>query len=152
MLKRRYSFLSAPSGPKTTHEATVPSPPVWLMSKHSSRAGGSGRSSSRVSSASISSTPARCACRIRSACSAFSRVSSTHFAARRMAYLDRVTGLRAERLGERYGIGQGPPEQNFRGRLRAGVVLHDEGREGLVGLGQRGSREITTGARGGPPP
>src|SRR5439155_1052485 len=40
MLKRRYSFFSGPSGPNTTQEATVPSPPVWLMSKHSIREGG----------------------------------------------------------------------------------------------------------------
>ena len=40
MLKRRYSFFIGPSGPYTTQEATVPSPAVWLMSKHSSRVGG----------------------------------------------------------------------------------------------------------------
>ena len=39
MLKRRYSFFIGPSGPYTTQEATVPSPAVWLMSKHSSRSG-----------------------------------------------------------------------------------------------------------------
>src|SRR5438105_15604990 len=48
MLKRRYSFFSGPSGPNTTQEATVPSPPVWLMSKHSIRAGGEGTVASCV--------------------------------------------------------------------------------------------------------
>src|SRR5438034_243950 len=42
MLKRRYSFFRGPSGPNTTQDATVPSPPVWLISKHSMRAGGAG--------------------------------------------------------------------------------------------------------------
>ncbi len=45
MLKRRYCDFSGPSGPNTTHDATVASPIVWLMSKHSMRCGVSSSSS-----------------------------------------------------------------------------------------------------------
>ncbi|MNH32170.1 hypothetical protein D3C79_925930 [compost metagenome] len=48
MLKRLYSDESGPSRLNTTQEATVRSPMVWEMSKHSMRA--MGRSSSSSSS------------------------------------------------------------------------------------------------------
>ena len=101
MLKRRYSFFSGPSGPNTTQEATVPSPPVWLMSKHSMRCGRLGQvelarqvGEHLVHALALREAHAQ---RLRGIV-ARELDPAQRQAAHRVAYLDGVAGALAERL------------------------------------------------------
>ena len=96
----------------------MPSPAVWLMSKHSMRSGDFRRSSKAApASASISSMSARRARRMRNACVAFSTVIAIQRAGNaRDGRHTRVSRARAfaERLHQRLGFFELEIHQDFR--------------------------------------
>ena len=105
ILKRRYSFFSGPSGPNTTQEATVPSPAVWLMSKHSMRLGNSAQPQ-RIGAGSRHrlDTLGAARCRMRSALAALSESARPSAPQGRAAARDTST-LRPAALRQRFANG-----------------------------------------------
>ena len=151
MLKRRYSFFMGPSGPYTTQDATVPSPAVWLMSKHSSRARRALQAEHQLpSSSSITPMSARRARRMRSAWLAFSTVIAIQRAgsARDGRHNRKVVPARSPSAV----VSASASASSRFTRISAGggvlgVVLHEERGQRFVGLGQRTLREVAGGTR-----